>query len=507
MDSLQRSNGAIGGGSLRVSADVDLLDPCRQPTPPGESCGGRVCNSELGEVCVADSLCGCPHGEKRASPKDVCRPVESWTVPLWVIRRDQHNLVYNQSFGNPLNEVNREYVRRFESGVGQCYPHTALRDAFVSAEVNEILDPMVVNASWDTGILFNCTMHFRKGAVRIPTDAYYQLVRYIVDRNQYQVGRSGLYLNPYQPDPFKACFRNTCHPKGVCVDLGPNAYRCECAPGYRDKNPADPGRKCLPDFGYNECERKEDNECSENARCVDQEHLYKCECNRGFSDASPAGAIPGSVCVLDYCSDIDFCPSNTTCVNLEQQAQCKCRHGFVDIRKSESRLALGLDADQYCLNIRDVDECALGITNCSGVADCTDKAIGYDCRCPDGYIDGNPAEPGRVCGALLCDLCNSHGDCVHNALTNNVTCVCSDGWSGEFCSVAPSNASMILLIILAILFLLLALWPHPLLPVVFSTSARSAPAWAAREGSTKASTVAPGPGTPCTKAPPPARAA
>ncbi|KAK0416184.1 hypothetical protein QR680_012332 [Steinernema hermaphroditum] len=457
MDSLQRSNGAIGGGNLHVSADVDLLDPCRQPTPPGESCGGQMCRAELGEICIADSICGCPHGEKRATLKDVCRPVESWTVPLWVIRKDHHNLVYNQSFGNPQDAVNREYVQRFESGVSQCYPHTSLRNAFVSAEVNEILDPMVVNASWDTGVLFNCTMHFRKGAVRIPTDAYYMLVRYIVDRNNYQVGQSGLFLNPYQPDPFKACFKNNCHPKGVCIDLGPNAYRCECAPGYRDKNPADPGRKCLPDFGYNECEKKEDNECSENARCVDQEHLYKCECKHGFSDASPPGAIPGSVCVLDYCSDIDFCPTNTTCVNLEQQAQCKCNHGFVDIRKSESRLALGLDADQYCLNVRDVDECALGTTNCSGVAECTDKAIGYECKCPDGYIDGNPSEPGRVCGALLCDLCNSHGDCVHNALTNNVTCVCSDGWSGEFCNVAPSNASMILLIILAILFLLLAL--------------------------------------------------
>uniref|UniRef100_A0A915D2B3 Uncharacterized protein n=1 Tax=Ditylenchus dipsaci TaxID=166011 RepID=A0A915D2B3_9BILA len=28
MESLQRSNGAIGGGSLNVASDVDLLDPC-----------------------------------------------------------------------------------------------------------------------------------------------------------------------------------------------------------------------------------------------------------------------------------------------------------------------------------------------------------------------------------------------------------------------------------------------------------------------------------------------
>lgn len=40
-----------------------------------------------------------------------------------------------------------------------------------------------------------------------------------------------------------------------------------------------------------------------------------------------------------------------------------------------------------------------------------------------------------VCGALLCDMCNAHGDCVHNAATKNVTCMCTDGWTGEFCQV------------------------------------------------------------------------
>lgn len=95
----------------------------------------------------------------------------------------------------------------FETGVGDCYPHTTLKNAFVAAEVNEIVDPMVVNASWNTGVLFNATMHFRKGAVRLPSDAYNTLIRYIVDRNNYQIGHSGLYINPYQPNPFSACYK------------------------------------------------------------------------------------------------------------------------------------------------------------------------------------------------------------------------------------------------------------------------------------------------------------
>uniref|UniRef100_A0A7E4VNX4 Transmembrane cell adhesion receptor mua-3 n=1 Tax=Panagrellus redivivus TaxID=6233 RepID=A0A7E4VNX4_PANRE len=457
MESIQRSNGAIGGGRLNVASDTDLLDPCYQPKPAGDLCGGQVCNTELGEVCIAGSICGCVSGEKRASPKDKCHPVESWTLPLWVIRKNQNNLVYNDTFANPQDELNKKYVEDFEKGVADCYPHTVLKNAFVSSEVNDILDPMVVNASWDTGILYNATMNFRKGAVRIPSDAYHTLVRYIIDRNNYQVGNSGLYLNPYQPDPFKACYKNECHPKGICVDLGPNAYRCECGPGYRDLNPNDPGHRCLPNSGYNECERPEDNECSENARCIDLDHLYKCECLPGFTDVAPKGSIPGSVCVLDYCSDVNFCPANSTCVNMEQQAECQCNHGFTDIRKSERRLSIGMDEDTICLGIRDINECALGLHNCSGVADCIDLPLGYTCKCPDGYVDGNPSEPGRVCGALLCDLCNSHGDCVHNAQTNNITCVCTEGYTGEFCELSPSNVPLILLILLALLFLLLTL--------------------------------------------------
>jgi len=69
-----------------------------------------------------------------------------------------------------------------------------------------------------------------------------------------------------------------------------------------------------------------------------QEFLYKCECKKGYTDASPKGSIPGSVCVLDYCSDVNYCPSNTSCVNTEQQAECQCHKGFVDIRHSESRM-------------------------------------------------------------------------------------------------------------------------------------------------------------------------
>uniref|UniRef100_A0A915D2K1 EGF-like domain protein n=1 Tax=Ditylenchus dipsaci TaxID=166011 RepID=A0A915D2K1_9BILA len=303
------------------------------------------------------------------------------------------------------------------------------QECFVSAEVNDILDPMNVNASWDTGILYNSTMHFRKGAVQIPSDAYTTLVRYIVDRNNYQVGRSGLYLNPYQPNHSLLAIETI----AILKDAA-----------YRDLNPTDPGRKCVPTKNHNECESKEENQCSENARCIDLDYLYKCECNAGFTDASPKDSIP--VCVFGLLQRCQLL--------LIEQHLCQHRNtGRVPVQKrlcgyrgSEKRLSLGMNPDAYCLNMQDINECALGLTN-----------YWVHCACPSGYIDGNPSTPGRVCQGLLCDLCHQHGDCIHNTLTNNITCACAEGYTGDFCEVAPSNAPLLLLIFLALLFLLLTL--------------------------------------------------
>jgi hypothetical protein len=50
MESLDRTNGEIGGGRLSVAPDLDLLDPCAEPLPQGEQCAGTICNQALGEV-------------------------------------------------------------------------------------------------------------------------------------------------------------------------------------------------------------------------------------------------------------------------------------------------------------------------------------------------------------------------------------------------------------------------------------------------------------------------
>ncbi|VDN53805.1 unnamed protein product, partial [Dracunculus medinensis] len=231
--------------------------------------------------------------------------------------------------------------------------------------------------------------------------------------------------------------------------------RCQCPTNFRDLNPAYPGRLCLSTIGVNECENNEWNECDENARCIDEEHLYRCECIKPYVNAAKKDELRGSVCRLDYCSDVHYCPANSTCINADSQAICTCLPDYIDIRRKIRPSSSGLDI--ICKRIEDVNECLLGLHNCSAVAICTDLEKGYECECPQGYTDGNPSEPGRICAALLCGLCHGHGDCVHDINTKNITCACIEGYTGKFCEIAPSKASLILPLILALIFLLLTL--------------------------------------------------
>ncbi|KJH46964.1 EGF-like domain protein [Dictyocaulus viviparus] len=505
------NNGRID--KLKVADDFMLLDPCKvEDQVYGVSCGASFCNEALGEECIAGKLCGCAKGQKRKNTQSSCRVVESFNLPLYVIRDGNTPLKFASNVANPMDEKHKDLVNRqvvtmkwilirstilklfvvpiqinmnilllylnlseknvIYTGIAQSYDETPLNNGFIAVEVNDIENPSTRNASWVNGLLYNFTSHFVRGSVGEPSTVYTDLLEYILHKNNhekkerfeifyvsFQIGKSKLFISPDQANPFSPCYSSDCHPNAVCTPID-KGYTCECPAGYRDLNPSRPGRQCLSFIGVNECEKPELNECSPNARCIDLDYLYKCECISPYVNAAPEGAILGSVCTIDYCSDVHFCPLNSTCKNVDDQARCDCNPGFVDLRKSDRLSEVSRQAgvgDAICMKHADVNECALGLHNCSAVAICTDTKSGYDCRCPDGYTDGNPAEPGRVCAALLCGLCNGHGDCIHDSVTNNVTCSCVDDYSGQFCEVAPSNAGLILMTILALLFLLLTL--------------------------------------------------
>lgn len=206
--------------------------------------------------------------------------VEGFTIPVWVIRQGQRTLEYTESLSRPQNPNHQQFVTQFNGGTRETYRATPLAPNFIFSEVNDILNPHAINSTWDDGILFNFTVrqsicickstvtlqaYFIRGRVQNPIDVWSNFVD-ACRQNNFQIGNSGLYINPYQQNPFSACFKSDCHPKARCITRGPNSYTCECPKDYVDLDPSYRGRKCRPKFGYNECANPRDNECGDNSR-------------------------------------------------------------------------------------------------------------------------------------------------------------------------------------------------------------------------------------------------
>ena len=109
------------------------MELCRvEEQVSGTPCGSSYCNEALGEECIAGKLCGCPKGQKRkdanspcrvVSGKDYCRPthdifitlcvqVESFNLPLYVIRDGQKEIKFTPAIANPRDDLHKDLVGR-----------------------------------------------------------------------------------------------------------------------------------------------------------------------------------------------------------------------------------------------------------------------------------------------------------------------------------------------------------------------------------------------------------
>lgn len=58
-----------------------------------------------------------------------------------------------------------------------------------------------------------------------------------------------------------------------------------------------------------------------------------------YVNAAPPGKLSGSVCRIDFCSDVQFCPANTTCRNGETKVrgQFICKLNPIGIIKAQAK--------------------------------------------------------------------------------------------------------------------------------------------------------------------------
>ena len=177
------------------------------------------------------------------------------------------------------------------------------------------------------------------------------------------------------------CNDSDCPKNEQCVDPRSD---CKCKAGFhRDKS-----KKCID---TNECEKE--NDCHQDARCLNTVGSYTCECETGFYGT-------GYSCLAGECSDAS-CPGNQTCI-APTSTSCDCSKGLNKIGE----------------NCFDINECSLGIHKCKKNLECVNNLGDYACEpfCENGFersYDGT---------CLDIDECASN---LHNCSSGR--CVNTDG--------------------------------------------------------------------------------
>ncbi|XP_068751603.1 pro-epidermal growth factor-like isoform X1 [Montipora capricornis] len=156
---------------------------------------------------------------------------------------------------------------------------------------------------------------------------------------------------------------NDCDDEAVCINTL-DGYNCKCVTdGFRGT-----GKECTD---INECESGDHFCAKEGGKCINEQGKYRCECMKGYKGNGK------------NCEDVDECETQDCgmegeCTNTIGSFRCDCDAGF---EKNDEHVCV------------DIDEC--GIKNhtcdaiehsyCFNLRKLLPKDPGYECMCESGY--------------------------------------------------------------------------------------------------------------------------
>ena len=188
-----------------------------------------------------------------------------------------------------------------------------------------------------------------------------------------------------------------CSDHGTC-SLG----ECKCNYGYH-------GEDCSQSFAQRLLSCDEIT-CLNGGNCVDvKSGGFSCECLSEFT-----GAFCEQDRVPDPCLNVT-CNGNGICsrTNGSRDARCDCYHGY--------------DGNE-CRRFADL--CALNGKPCLNNHSCTINAT--TCECSSEFWGAQCEKVKDFCS--LHDPCRTGELCIHHNTTQNYTCKCPDGYTGENCA-------------------------------------------------------------------------
>ncbi|HKU42749.1 MAG TPA: EGF domain-containing protein [Polyangiales bacterium] len=207
-----------------------------------------------------------------------------------------------------------------------------------------------------------------------------------------------------------SCADLDCPAPATCVERVENnqgTAECQCPRGFKWD-----GAKCAD---VDECARAEDNDCGENAECVNRDDGYTCRCKPGY------GLDNGTCQLLDLCVGVaNTCHPSASCALKDGGGiDCSCAEGF--------------EGNGFaCV---DVDECAAGSAMCADNAHCVNTRENYDCACDPMYTGDGRVQCRERCEAAQMDKArcdpSGHGQCVIGTDGEASCTSCSSAYLGD----------------------------------------------------------------------------
>ena len=245
-----------------------------------------TCDAGNHERCLTEggiSSCHCKPAFSRSSTRGPCVPVVNLAISIKVDKMADKRVVFNRNLLNP-NSEDYQYLE-YESlqALNSLFSLSKLSNVFMGAKVNKFY-------SLGGKTLINASVALESNEATA-TSSIKKLV-------QQEVAR------------VIATNNNLLGDSVLSVDGSLNAV-----PRVED---------------LNECSSNEWNDCSKNARCINEFGSFRCMCLEGYEDKHPGDQFKsGRVC--SACSP-QYCNNRGECFIVNGQRECRCKSNFIGSR-------------------------------------------------------------------------------------------------------------------------------------------------------------------------------